>query len=130
MIKVVAGLIFRRNKILICQRNKNSAYPLKWEFPGGKIEKNETSKETLQRELFEELSIKVEVGKKFFSQKWNYKNSGSFSVDFFIIENINGKIKNNIFNQIKWVKIFELKRYNHLEGNADVIEKIRERFRI
>ena len=64
-IKVVAGLILKNNKLLICQRPKFKDHPLKWEFPGGKIKNDETNEEALIREINEELSIQRESSTSF-----------------------------------------------------------------
>jgi len=60
---VVAGLIVRDGLVLITQRTAEQALPLKWEFPGGKVEPGEAPALALVRELREELGIGVEVGK-------------------------------------------------------------------
>ena len=57
MKQVVAALIIREEKILICQRTEDQAMPLKWEFPGGKVEPDEDLKDALHRELEEEQRI-------------------------------------------------------------------------
>ena len=62
--QVVAALIVRGDEILCCQRTEHQALPLKWEFPGGKIEAGETPPEALRRELEEELGIRAEIGPK------------------------------------------------------------------
>ncbi len=58
---VTAAVIERNNKILIARRKKDSHLGLKWEFPGGTIEKDETAEECLERELHEEFGIRVIV---------------------------------------------------------------------
>ncbi|MCU1256222.1 MAG: hydrolase, partial [Candidatus Angelobacter sp.] len=55
MKQVVAALVVRDGKILICQRTEDQAMPLKWEFPGGKVERDEDLRDALHRELEEEL---------------------------------------------------------------------------
>ncbi|MAV82716.1 MAG: hypothetical protein CMI90_04560 [Pelagibacteraceae bacterium] len=59
IIKVVGGLIINKGSILIAQRNKNQTHPLKWEFPGGKVRIDEEVKSALEREIKEELSLKI-----------------------------------------------------------------------
>ena len=63
MKRVVAALILNQEgKILVCQRTRHQVMPLKWEFPGGKIESGEQPKEALRRELDEELGIGANIG--------------------------------------------------------------------
>ena len=58
---VVAALILKDNKVLICQRKEDDAFPLLWEFPGGKVEERETHPQALVREIKEELGVEIEV---------------------------------------------------------------------
>ena len=58
---VVAAIIKKNNKYLIVQRNRNKHLGLKWEFPGGKVKNNETFEEALNREIQEELNIKIKI---------------------------------------------------------------------
>ena len=58
---VVAGAIIRDNKVFSAQRGNKGETKYKWEFPGGKIEKNETPQQALKREFKEELNVDIEV---------------------------------------------------------------------
>lgn len=62
---VTAGLILQQGKLLVTQRREGSFHGLLWEFPGGKMEEGEGPEQALQRELKEELGIKVKVGRIF-----------------------------------------------------------------
>ena len=61
-IHVVGAVIIEDDKILCAQRGPSKSLPLKWEFPGGKIEAGETPQEALSREIKEEMQCKVEIG--------------------------------------------------------------------
>jgi 8-oxo-dGTP diphosphatase len=61
--RVVAALILNQEgKILVCQRTRHQVMPMKWEFPGGKIEPGEQPRDALHRELEEELGIDAAIG--------------------------------------------------------------------
>ena len=60
-LKVVCGLIFHEGRVLATRRDPRRAFPLMWEFPGGKLENGEAPAEALHRELEEELRLKVEI---------------------------------------------------------------------
>ena len=125
MIKVAVGIVFIGSQVLVCQRKKYSRYPLKWEFPGGKFENGESAEQCLRRELREELSIEANVGVEFFLQEWLYPDSGSFEVSYHIVPSYEGMIRNNVFEQIRWVHVAELAGIDMLEGNKDVVEKLK-----
>lgn len=61
MIEVSCSIIFKGSKILAVQRGPESSHPLKWEFPGGKIQLNETADQCVVREIEEELRLRVDV---------------------------------------------------------------------
>ena len=63
MIAVAAGVVCREGRIMICQRKPGGHQPLKWEFPGGKLEAGESPEQALARELREELGIEARVGR-------------------------------------------------------------------
>ena len=125
MIKVAVGIITLGSQVLVCQRKKSSRYPLKWEFPGGKFEDGESAEQCLRRELREELSIDANVGGEFFHQEWLYPDSGSFEVFYRLVPSFSGIIRNNVFEQIRWVHRAELTDIDMLDGNRDVVEKLK-----
>ena len=61
MREVVAGIIYKNNKFLIAQRNLKKSQGGLWEFPGGKVEQDETYEQALKREIKEELNADIEV---------------------------------------------------------------------
>src|SRR5208337_4522213 len=100
--QVVAALLIHEERLLICQRTRNQALPLKWEFPGGKIEPGESREAALKRELQEELGIDAEIGRKVASLCHRYRQDSEFELHFFLVERYSGELTNNIFEDIRW----------------------------
>ena len=128
MKEVAVGIITKEDQVLACQRRSNAVYPLKWEFPGGKIEEGETPSQALARELHEELDIRVQVGEEFFRQEWVYpdgvddpKKDGAFRVFYYYIHSFTGNPANRVFEQIRWVTLPELQALDILEGNREAV---------
>ncbi len=139
MPKVVVGIIIKREsensglesvekEVLLCQRKENARYALKWEFPGGKLEPNESPKEGLVRELKEELGIDVHSSLHIYQQRNAYPDGAVFDVGYYLVEDFSGEIRNHAFEQMAWVTIERLSEYDILDGNRDVIEKLREMY--
>lgn len=125
---VAVGIITNGNQVLACQRRSDARYPLKWEFPGGKIEKGETPSQALARELHEELDIHATVGEEFFRQEWIYpdgvadpEKDGAFRVFYYHIHSFTGTPLNRVFEQIRWVSMAELQTLDILEGNKEAV---------
>jgi 8-oxo-dGTP diphosphatase len=64
VIRVVAAVIERDGRYLITQRNASATLPLLWEFPGGRVERDETDEDALTREVRGRIGVEVEVGPK------------------------------------------------------------------
>ena len=77
MKRVVAALIWKDGKLLICQRTRHQVMPLKWEFPGGKIEEGEQPRDALRCELDEELGITATVGDEVTRFRHEYPNGNA-----------------------------------------------------
>ena len=121
---VVAALIFRDRKVLVCQRTRHQVMPLKWEFPGGKIEEGEQPREALRRELDEELGIDATVGEEIMRMVHEYKNGGSVELRFFVVDEYQGELVNKIFKDICWATRAELQTYDFLEADMRLLEAL------
>ena len=124
MKQVVAALIVRDDKILICQRTKHQPMPLQWEFPGGKIEPGENAVEALVRELQEELGITAEIGREVAHILHNYKNGNTIELGFYLVEKYEGQLDNRIFRDIRWISPEELTHYDFLEADLGLVQNI------
>lgn len=124
MKQVVAGFIVQNGKVLICQRTKHQPLPLKWEFPGGKIEEGEQPRDALRRELEEELGIEAVVGDELVRLRHTYKNGGAVELRFFLVKAFAGEIENRIFADVRWVGRKDLPGYDFLEADAGLVKDI------
>ena len=124
MKQVVAAVITRNGKILICQRTKDQPMPLKWEFPGGKIESGEGHTAALARELDEELGIAATIGEKVTTIQHHYKKGGAVELHFYHVLEFQGELDNRIFAQIRWVDRRNLPRFDFLDADRDFVRQL------
>jgi 8-oxo-dGTP diphosphatase len=122
MIAVVAGLIFKDGRLLACERRADGPFPLKWEFPGGKIESGEDPKTALVRELKEELGIEADVDRTVFTHTHSYAGFSTVKLRFFHVPRYRGEMVNCVFEQIRWVALEEVAAMDFLDGDRPVIE--------
>jgi 8-oxo-dGTP diphosphatase len=124
MKQVVAALILRDNKILICQRTRHQPMPLKWEFPGGKVEPDEPPEDALRRELEEELGIRAEPGPRVAVIRHNYANGTAVELHFYLVERWKDEVQNRIFRDVRWVTCKEMPSYDFLEADITLIKDL------
>ena len=122
--QVVAALIVRGDEILCCQRSEHQALPLKWEFPGGKIEAGETPEEALRRELEEELGIHAEIGRDVTRVVHTYANGNSVNLRFYAVEQYENELQNRIFRDVRWVKRTELPALDFLDADKELVSRL------
>jgi mutator protein MutT len=125
MTEVAVGVLRKNNQILICQRKRGGRYELKWEFPGGKLEPGESVEQCLRRELQEELSIEIHAIEHVQTEAAYYEDGGIFNVTYCFVLGFDCEPHNNVFEQIRWVTIDELKKMDLLEGNKPFVEKLK-----
>jgi 8-oxo-dGTP diphosphatase len=120
-ITVVAGLIQRDGLLLICQRRHDGAFPLKWEFPGGKVELGETPADGLRRELREELEIEAQVGREVYRTRHDYPGVHTVELIFYHIRAFQGVLHNRAFAAVRWEPPTRLPTFDFLDGDAELI---------
>ncbi|HEY6250442.1 MAG TPA: (deoxy)nucleoside triphosphate pyrophosphohydrolase [Candidatus Angelobacter sp.] len=124
MKQVVAALIVHEDKILICQRTRHQPMPLKWEFPGGKVEPEEPPTGALSRELDEELGIRAVIGPKVTTIRHQYDNGTSVELHFYVVREYVGEIQNRIFRDLRWVTLTEMPSYDFLEADVALVRDL------
>jgi 8-oxo-dGTP diphosphatase len=121
---VAAALIVRDGKVLIGQRRADQPMASLWEFPGGKIEPGESAQEALARELSEELGIQAQVGPRVTRIRHHYRRGGAVDLQFFTVRDFTGEIDNQIYQQVRWVKLADLTEYEFLAADRGLIRDL------
>jgi 8-oxo-dGTP diphosphatase len=126
--QVVAGLIVRdqtgERQILICQRTQHQSMPLKWEFPGGKIETGEQPRDALKRELEEELGIEATISEEVARIRHEYASGSAVELRFYLVPSFIGEIENRIFKQVAWVPTRDLPSFDFLEADIALVNQL------
>lgn len=127
---VVAGIIERDGKILCMQRDigKHEYVSLKWEFPGGKIEKGETKQEALKRELLEEMELDVEIGEDFLEIRHQYPDL-IVNMSCFLCKARSGEFKLKVHKDFKWCETSEMLALDWAEADLPAVYKLLARDR-
>jgi 8-oxo-dGTP diphosphatase len=124
MKRVVAALIAKDGKVLVCQRTRHQTMPLKWEFPGGKIEANEQPRDALRRELDEELGILATVGDEVARIQHEYPNGAMVELRFFVVREYQREIENRIFRDMQWAAPGDLPKFDFLEADLTLVKDL------
>ena len=118
MTMVVAAVIERNGQVLIAQRKRTGQHPLKWEFPGGKVEPGEAPEASVVRELDEELGICAKVDAEITRYEYQYAGRSPILLIFFRVTQFSGEPRNLDFEQITWAPRQKLAGYDFLEGDV------------
>lgn len=113
IIEVCAAIIINNNKILLTQRGYGE-YKDKWEFPGGKIEENETEEETIIREIKEELDASIKVEKFLTKVEYDY-TSFYLKMNVFITSLTSSHLLFKEHESYKWIDVSELNDLDALD---------------
>lgn len=122
-VAVVAALMRRQGKVLVGKRPEGSSLAGRWEFPGGKIELDESPEEALGRELREELGVEAEIGPLKFAATHTYGKTGILFL-FYEVKYWKGQIKTQQHMDLKWVAPKELRELELPEANSKFLAKI------
>ena len=126
---VVAAVILRDSRILVCQRRRDDSHALEWEFPGGKVERGEKPQEALTRELREELGIESTIGKELFRTRHRYRDSGQTLELIFFQANVerSAPLRNLVFEGFEWVDPSALGKYDFLQADEEFVALLASR---
>jgi 8-oxo-dGTP diphosphatase len=124
IVKVTAAILIKDNKIIIAKRGPDDRLANKWEFPGGKIEIDETPEQCLKREMKEEFDIDVSVGE--------YLGSSVYKYDHIFIELLayrtyweDGEIDLKDHDDFKWISLEQLTEFDFAPADRVFVEKLK-----
>tara|TARA_B100001057_G_scaffold280260_1_gene280691 strand:- start:171 stop:545 length:375 start_codon:yes stop_codon:yes gene_type:complete len=123
MIKVVCGIIYKDDKILLTRRKKGKSLEGYWEFPGGKVEEGETDKSALERELNEELGLSVSELTYFSENKHEYDTFSIHLIAFKCSTHDNPKTLID-HDKFKWLSSDEIKDFKLADADKPLFEKL------
>ena len=121
MIDVVAAVIKRNNYYFIAQRNRNKHFAYHWEFPGGKVDNQETFENALKREIKEELAINIRIIHHIASKK-HKDDKIDVNVHYFLCESLNENIILSEHEDMKWLQKNDLTQFKMAPGDTKIIK--------
>lgn len=125
IIKVVAAILQKEDKILIARKKQGKPLAGYFEFPGGKIEEGETPEESLIRELMEEMNIKIAVKEYIGESIYDYGNDKVISLLGYTAEIIDGEIKLSDHDRYEWVTLEQINNYKIAPADIPLINKLK-----
>ena len=121
-IPVVAAVVVRSGRVLLCQRHEGPHLPLLWEFPGGKVDPGESATRALERELREELGVRARVRRRVAEVVHSYPEK-SVWIRFYATS-ISGEPRAVVHRQVRWVPLPSLGEFDVPPPNAVVVSLI------
>ena len=123
LIKVTGAILTKKGQILIAKRKTGSRLGGKWEFPGGKIETDESPEDCLIREIKEELSINIKVGSFLGDSIYHYDHL-SIQLLIYRVYWVSGEMHIRVHDRIAWVPISKLDRFDFAPADIPIVEKL------
>ena len=120
---VVAAIIKKGDHYLLAKRSKEKYMGLKWEFPGGKVEQNETFKDALSREILEELNVDIEIHNKV-AEEGYLDEEINIVLHYYLCTLIDTNIVLSEHEAIEWVKKKDFLKYEFVPGDGDITSLI------
>ena len=126
MIEVVAALLWKGDRFLICRRPAHKARGLLWEFVGGKVESGEAPEAALKRECREELDVSVSVGEVFMDVIHEYPDI-TIHLTLFNASLEEGEPRRLEHSDLRWITAEEIGNYDFCPADQEILKEIRRR---
>lgn len=124
-VEVAVGVVIRNQSVFVTKRAANVHQGDKWEFPGGKVELNESPEHALVRELQEEIAIQVHVSEPLTVVEHDYGDK-RVKLLVFVVKEFSGKPQGNEGQSFQWVDYQFLSDLNFPEANKPIIEAVNQ----
>lgn len=121
-IEVTCAILLEGDKVLCAQRSEEMSHPLKWEFPGGKIEEGESPEECLKREVKEELNLDIAVKLAFKPNLHVYQTGKVIRLMPFLCENLGGELLLKEHQSVVWLPIDQLKKLDWAAADIPIVD--------
>jgi len=121
-IQVVCAIVLHQGRVLCAQRSEHMSLPLKWEFPGGKIESGESPEMCLEREIKEELNIKIVLRERLTSNLHSYDEDKKIELIPFVAGFSRGTLQLNEHKSVIWQRVKDLKLLDWASADIPVLE--------
>ena len=128
-ITVVGAVLTRDQTILAAQRSSTMSLPGMWEFPGGKIEPDESPKEALLRELKEELLCSAEIGEHIQTTEHEY-DFGIVILTTYYCSLTGDEPRLTEHSEIRWIHVAELDRLNWAPADIPAVKQVMRDFQV
>ncbi len=120
----ILAIIIKNENILCAQRSEKMKHPLKWEFPGGKVEVGESLEHCLKREIQEELNISIQVGKALPANHHNYEGGIRIILYPFLCSILSGEIHPKEHKELRWLPVNRLKELDWVEADLPIVAEV------
>ena len=130
MIAVVAGMVRRGGRVLLCQRPEGKRLGLLWEFPGGKLEAGESPEAALERELREELAIETRTGRVLDALRLDDRNGGDLLMLFYESEIVRGEPQTVECRALDWTLQKDVAAYDLAPADRLFLQRRPELFAV
>jgi 8-oxo-dGTP diphosphatase len=122
---VTAAIITQNNKVLLTRRAPGEKHAGGWEFPGGKVEENESPETCLRRELLEELEIETAIGDKLTETIHTYE-TGAIRLLAYRATILSGALRLHVHDEYRWVSVADLTQFKLLPADVPIAEYLQE----
>lgn len=119
--QVCCAILMEADRVLCAQRSTSMSHPLKWEFPGGKVEDGESVENALVREIFEELGLEIVLIEKFPSNFHQYSGKGPIELIPFLGKITGGTLDPKEHQSVVWERIGQLRELDWVEADFPIV---------